>query len=78
MKAWPARVTKKLLAIKMRRGVLQEELQLVPGGHEVRVQVAWDDNERTERIWGTFKEAQTRRLEIRLGRVRKNLSVDWK
>lgn len=32
----------------------------------------------TERIWGTFKEGDTRRLEIRLRRLRKNLSVDWK
>jgi serine/threonine-protein kinase len=69
---------KKLLAIKVRQGSVQEQVPLAPGRHEIRVQVDWDDNERSERISGMFKEAQTRRLEVRLGRVRKNLSVDWK
>jgi len=72
------RVTKKLLSIKLRKGSIQERLELVPGRHDIRVQVAWDDNEKAERIWGMFKEGEARRLEIRLGRVRKNLAVDWK
>jgi hypothetical protein len=41
------------------------------------VQVAWEGNERTERIAGTFKPGVTRRLFVRLGRLRKNLSVEW-
>jgi hypothetical protein len=72
------RVKKKLLAIKVRQGSVQEQLPLAPGRHEIRVQVDWEDNEKSERISGMFKEAETRRLEIRLGRVRKNLSVEWK
>jgi hypothetical protein len=71
-------VTKKLLAIKVRQGGLRQEMELAPGGHDIRVQVAWEDNEKTEHIFGTFKEGQTRRLEIRLGRLRKNLSVEWR
>jgi hypothetical protein len=40
--------------------------------------VTWDDNVKEERITTTFRAGQTRLLEIRLGRIRKNLSVDWK
>jgi serine/threonine-protein kinase len=71
------RVARKLI-VKVRQGGLQQELDLPPGRHDIRVQVLWDDNEKTERIFGTFKEGEARRLEVRLGRLRKNLSVDWK
>ena len=71
------RVARKLI-VKVRQGALQQELDLAPGRHDIRVQVLWDDNEKTQQIWGTFKEGETRRLEVRLGRLRKNLSVDWK
>ena len=57
---------------------LKEELEVAPGRHDVRVTVSWEGNEKSERIWGTFKPGETRRLEVRLGRLRKNLSVDWK
>ena len=38
----------------------------------------WDDNEKQETISGVFREGQAKHLEIRLGRLRKNLSVDWR
>jgi len=53
-------------------------VELSPGKHQIRVQVTWDDNERTEEISGTFKPGDTRRLEIRVGRLRKDLSLDWR
>ena len=76
--ALDSRVTKKILALKVRKGSLQETVELSPGKHQIRVQVTWDDNERTQRIWGTFKPGATRRLEIRIGRLRKDLSLDWR
>jgi hypothetical protein len=55
-----------------------ELMDVSPGTHEVRVQVKWEDNEKTERISGIFKAGVTKRLEASLGRLRKNLSLDWK
>jgi len=54
-------------------------LELAPGGHDVEVQVAWDDKEKTERIRGDFKAGATRRLRARLGGLLllKSLSLEW-
>ena len=38
---------------------------------------AWDDNTRRQRIPGVFRADETYRLEIRLGRLRRNLSLKW-
>jgi hypothetical protein len=75
--ALAGRESKKLF-VKVSKGGLQQELEVAPGRHDIRVVVSWDGNEKAERIWGTFKPGETRRLEVRLGRLRKNLSVDWK
>ena len=42
-----------------------------------RVQVSWEDNTKTQTIAGTFKPGATRRLEVRVGGLRKSLSLDW-
>jgi hypothetical protein len=49
--------------------------------------VAWDDNVKTEYIWGNFECGSTRRLQARLGGpgglggigglVRKSLTLEW-
>ena len=72
------RVTRKILALKLRRGVVQPVLALPPGRHEVRVQVKWDDNVKTGRIAGTFPPGATRRLDVAIGRIRGKLSLNWK
>jgi eukaryotic-like serine/threonine-protein kinase len=72
------RVTRKILALKLRRGVVEQVLTLEPGRHEVRVQVKWDDNVKTGRISGTFAPGATRRLDVAVGRIRGKLSLDWK
>jgi hypothetical protein len=66
------------LLVTVRKGGLREEVEVPAGRHDVRVQVSWQGNEKTAQIWGTWKEGETRRLEVRLGRMRKNLSVDWR
>lgn len=73
-----SRVTKKVAGIKFRKGGLEEAVGVSPGKHRIRVQAAWDDNLKTEEIVGTFGPGEPRRLEVRIGRLRKNLSVEWK
>ena len=72
------RVTKKLIGIKLRKGTFNEVVDVSPGRHTVRVQVAWDDNRKSESIPVLLKPGDTRRLEVRLGRLRKDLSLDYK
>ena len=55
----------------------KDVLEVPPGRHTLRVQVHWEDNDRTERIQGNFRAGETRRLQVRLGRLRKNLSLEW-
>jgi len=72
------RVTRKILALTLHKGLVQQQLTLPPGRHEVRVQVSWDDNVKAGRIAGTFRPGTTRRLEVQIGRLRGNLSLAWK
>ena len=72
------RVTKEVLGIKFRRGTFHDMLELKPGRHEIQVQVSWDDGERTERISATFNPGTTRRLDVTLGRLLKDLTLEWR
>jgi hypothetical protein len=69
---------KKALVFALHEGSSRSELDVPPGLHEVRVEVRWDDNLRSERIAGNFKAGATRRLEASLGRIRRDLSLEWK
>lgn len=71
------RVDKNLLLVKTHEGVLTEHLELPAGRHVFDVEVTWDDNLRQERIRGRFLAGETYRLQIRVGRLRKNLSLKW-
>jgi hypothetical protein len=70
--------TRKVVGIKLHKGSLERAIPVRPGRRTVRVRVLWDDNLKEETLITTFRPGQTRLLEIRLGRIRKNLSVDWK
>jgi len=72
------RVTRKLLSFTLRKGSIQQELEVSPGRRRVRVEVRWDDNTRVETITGTFRSGARRTLEARVGRLRKNLSLEWR
>jgi serine/threonine-protein kinase len=55
-----------------------EVLEVLPGDHEIRVEVAWDDNVKTKRISGAFEADSTRRLSARVGGLlKKGLSLKW-
>jgi hypothetical protein len=69
---------KKALVFKMHEGTFRDELEVRPGLHEVRLEVRWDDDVRTERVVGSFPSGATRRLEASLGRIRRDLSLEWK
>jgi hypothetical protein len=70
-------VTKDLVLFKLKGGVLTEVLDVSPGAHQVRVEVSWDDQRRTRDIAGRFRPGETYRLEVRLGRLKKELSLRW-
>jgi hypothetical protein len=69
---------KKALLFKVHEGSFRDELEVRPGLHEVRVEVRWDEDVRTERTIGSFRSGATRRLEASLGRVRRDLKLEWK
>jgi eukaryotic-like serine/threonine-protein kinase len=70
-------VTTNLVLFKLRSGVLTEVLDLGPGRHRFRVEVSWNDQVRTEEIPARFLPGETYRLEVRLGRMKKDLSLRW-
>jgi serine/threonine-protein kinase len=72
------RVTKEVLGLKFRRGVYHDIIELKPGRHEIQVQVGWGDGERTERVTATFTPGARRRLDVTLGRLLKDLSLEWR
>jgi hypothetical protein len=70
---------KKALVFKVHEGTLREELDVAPGLHEVRIEVAWEDNRRVERVVGNFRAGATRTLDASLGgRLRRELSLEWR
>jgi serine/threonine protein kinase len=69
--------SRNMVGLKLSKGELARVLDVPAGRHAVRVRMVWDDGEKTETTFGTFEPGSTRRLEIRLGRLFKNLSLDW-
>jgi hypothetical protein len=72
-----SRVTRDIGAVKLRKGRLERTFDVDPGVHSVRVEFSWEDNVKSERASAEFKSGVTR-LEARIGRLRKNLSLEWK
>jgi hypothetical protein len=66
------------LVFKLHQGTFRNELDVQPGLHEIRFEVRWDGNVKTERIVGSFASGATRSLEANLGRIRRDLSLEWK
>ena len=72
-------VEKKGLVFSRRRGNFSDELEVEPGWHDVKIQVEWVEegktNLRTARIRGQFRSGVTRTLDADLGR---NLDLEWR
>ena len=75
--ALDGRVTRRLVAFKVRKGTFQEVVEVSPGRYTVTVEVKWDETRRLERISGNLRVGSPTHLKIRIGRLRKDLSVDW-
>ena len=70
--------TKKAVVFTLHEGSFRHELDVAPGLHEVRIEVAWDGGTRVERIVGNFRSGVARKLEASLGRYRRDLRLAWK
>jgi serine/threonine-protein kinase len=70
--------TKKAVVFTLHEGTFRDELDVAPGLHEVRIEVAWDGGTRVERIVGNFRSGVARKLEASLGRYRRDLRLAWK
>ena len=66
------------LVFKSHSGSFSEDLEVAPGLHEIRVEVRWEDNVRKERIIGRFRSGTPLHLEASLGRIRRDLNLEWK
>ena len=77
--AVPGRVTRDLLAMKLRRGTYKGAVDVPPGDHVLRVEVDDGEGFRTSRrIRGAFASGETRRLEAAVdGVLKKELAVGW-
>ena len=75
--ALDGRVTRNLMALKVRKGTFREVLEVKPGRYTLTVEVKWDETRRLERISGNLRVGSPMHLKIRIGRLRKDLSVDW-
>jgi eukaryotic-like serine/threonine-protein kinase len=71
-------VRKKAVVFKLAQGKFRETLEVSPGVHIVRFQIAWGDNVKAEEITGTFAPGETKTLAADLGRLRKDLDLAWK
>ncbi len=69
---------KKTLGVGIVKGEFQKTVDVPPGKHRIYVKLEWDGKTRTDEIDGTFVSGKTRRLDVSLGRIRKNLDLEWK
>jgi serine/threonine-protein kinase len=72
------RLTKKILSFRLRKGSVQQTLEVAPGVHEIRAQVTWDGRHRSASISGNFKAGVTRRLDVSVSRLTREVGVDWR
>jgi serine/threonine-protein kinase len=72
-----APVSKKIVAFKVREGRVEKLLDVEPGPHEVRVEVTWDQGRRASTKVVDVASGSTGLLEVRVGRMSKDLSLSW-
>ena len=76
--ALESRVTRKVLALRFRKGRTEKDLEVTPGEHVVRVEVSGDGFHDSRRIRGDFESGVTRRLQARVGGLlNRELSLVW-
>ena len=69
--------SKRIVAFKVREGRAETVLDVEPGPHEVRVEVTWEQNRRVSTKVVDVASGSTGLLEVRVGRMSKDLSLSW-
>jgi len=72
-----ASTSRKVMALTLRSGHLDTVLGISPGRHEVRVEVRWDGGRRVASTVADAAAGSTGLLEVRLGRMTKDLRLSW-
>jgi eukaryotic-like serine/threonine-protein kinase len=72
-----APVSRKIVAFNVREGRAEKLLEVEPGRHEVRVEVSWDQDRRNSTKVVDVAAGSTGLLEVRVGRMTKDLSLVW-
>ena len=72
-----ATVSRRIVAFKVREGRVEKLLDVEPGPHEVRVEVTWDQGRRASTKVVDVASGSTGLLEVRVGRMSKDLSLSW-
>jgi serine/threonine-protein kinase len=72
-----ASASRRIVAFKVREGRAEKVLDVEPGRHEVRVEVTWEQNRRLGRKVVDVAPGSTGLLEVRVGRMSKDLSLAW-
>jgi len=69
--------SKKIVTFKVREGRVETLLDVEPGPHQVRVEVTWEQDRRVSTKVVDVAPAATGLLEVRVGRMSKDLSLSW-
>jgi serine/threonine-protein kinase len=72
-----APLSKRIVGFKVREGRAETMLEVEPGPHEVRVEVTWEQNRRMSKKVIDVAAGSTGLLEVRVGRMSKDLSLSW-
>jgi hypothetical protein len=72
-----AAASKRIVAFTVREGRAEKLLDVEPGPHEVRVEVTWEQERRVATKVVDVAARSTGLLEVRVGRVGKDLSLAW-
>jgi serine/threonine-protein kinase len=72
-----APVSKRVVGVKVREGRAEKLLDLEPGRHEVRVEVTWEQDRRVSTKVVDVASGSTGLLEVRVGRMSKDLRLEW-
>jgi hypothetical protein len=69
---------KKTLGVAVIQGEFRRTVDVSPGKRRILVTLRYEGKTKTREIDGTFLPGKTRHLDVSLGRIRKNLDLEWK
>ena len=72
-----ASASKRIVAFKVREGRVETLLDVEPGPHQIRVEVTWDQDRRVSTKVVDVAAGSTGLLEVRVGRMSKDLNLTW-